>query len=114
MAFEIKQNDRRPVFVVSLKDDFGEVTEAPVNLTTAGTCYFNMRKTASPQTVIVSRGTCSVTDAAGGEVTYSWGTADTTTAGTFSAEVEVLWNDGKPETFPNDSYWEIIITDDIA
>ena len=51
---------------------------------------------------------------ASGVVTYSWGTADLNTAGTYQAEVEIIWNDGKPETFPNDGYWDVTVTDDIA
>lgn len=113
MAFEIKQNDRRPLFVVALKDDFGEESEAAVNLTTSGTVLFNMRDANSGE-VKISRGTASITNAAGGEVTYNWGTADTNTAGTYVAEMEVLWNDGKVETFPNNGYWDVMVNDDIA
>lgn len=117
MAFEIKQGDRRPLFVVVLKDDIGEPSESIVNLTTAGTAVFNMRA-ADGGAVKVSRGAATITNAAGGEVTYAWGTADTNTAGEFEAEVEIIWNDGKPETFPGGpaggSYWEVTITDDIA
>lgn len=113
MSFYIKQNDRRPLFVVALKDNYGEDDEAAVNLTTAGTAYFNMRN-AQNGTVKVSRGTASISDAAAGEVTYNWGTADTNTVGTYEAEVEIVWGDGKPETFPNNGYWEIEIGDDIA
>lgn len=123
MAFEIKQNDRRPLFVVNLADNIGEDDEASVNLTTAGTAYFNMRDSGG--SVKVSRGTCTITDAVSGEVTYAWGTADTNTVGSYEAEVEVLWNDGKAETFPggpsggdegttNSAYWAVTITDDIA
>lgn len=113
MAFEIKQNDRRPLFVVVLKDDFGELTEAIVNLTTATSAVFNMRA-ANGGAVKITRGSAAITNAAGGEVTYTWGTADTNTVGTFEAELEILWNDGKAETFPNDSYWDVSIVDDIA
>lgn len=118
MAFEIKQGDRRPVFVVVLKDDFGEATESIVNLTTATSAFFNMRAT-NAGAVKVNRGSATISNAAGGEVTYNWGTADTNTAGDFEAEVEIVWNDGKPETFPGGpsaggSYFQITITDDIA
>lgn len=117
MAFEIKQNDRRPLFVVVLKDDFGEATEAVVNLTTATSAVFNMRAASGGATKI-TRGSASISNAAGGEVTYAWGTADTNTAGAYEGEVEIIWNDGKAETFPGGpgggNYWEITITDDIA
>jgi hypothetical protein len=115
MAFEIGQNARRPLFVVVLKDDFGEVTESIVNLTTAGhasgTAFFNMK--AVDGATKIDRGTAAITNAAGGEVTYSWGTADTNTSGDFYAQVEIIWNDGKPETFPSGpggtGYWPILI-----
>lgn len=116
--FEIKQNDRRPFFVVLLRDNYGETTESAVDLTTAGSAVFNMKQASSPGTVKINRGSASITDAPAGEVTYQWGTADTDTAGSYLAEIEVAWNDGKPETFPSGpsggSYWEITITDDIA
>lgn len=114
MAFTIKQGDTRPLFVVVLKDDFGQPGEAPVNLTTAGgTAFFNMRSAGAGATKI-SRGTALVTNAAAGEVTYSWTAADTNTAGDYEAELEVQWTGGKVETFPNDGYWDISVVDDIA
>lgn len=117
MAFEIKQGDRRPFFVVVLKDDFGEASERIVDLTGAGSAVFNMRAQQGGQ-VKVTRGAGTITNRSGGEVTYMWGALDTDTAGTYNAEVEILWADGKAETFPSGpgggNYWEIIITDDIA
>lgn len=118
MAFQIKQYDRRPLFVVVLKDNFGEEDEAIVNLTTASTAVFNMRPEGS-SVARITRGAALISNAAGGEVTYSWGTSsgtvgDTAVPGTYEAEIEITWNDGKPETFPNDGYWEVEITDDIA
>lgn len=116
MAFEIKQHDRRPFFVVVLEDNFGESNQAIVNLTSATSVVFNMRATNG--TVKISRGAASISNAAGGEVTYQWGASDTDTPGTYDSEVEVVWNDGKSETFPSGptagSYWQIVITGDIA
>ena len=113
MAFYLKQNDERPVFVVALKDDFGESTEAAVNLTTAGSVVFNMRESGGTA-VKINRVAGSITDAANGEVTYDWTSGDTDTVGTYEMECEVVWNDGKAETFPNNDYWEVSIVDDIA
>jgi hypothetical protein len=114
MPFYLKQNDRRPLFVVVLKDNFGEPTEAIVNLTTATSAVFNMRSATTPFAVKVNRGTATISNAAGGEVTYAWAAVDTADTGTFHAEVEILWNDGKAETFPNNGYWDVTITDDIG
>lgn len=111
MAFTIKQNDTAPAFVVALKDDFGELTEASVDLTTASAALFSMR---SGTTVKINKAAGTITDAANGEVTYNWGTADTDTAGSYEAELEVTWSDSTVETFPNDSYWDVEVVDDIA
>ena len=113
MAFTLKQGDRRPYFVVALKDNFGEDDEAAVNLTTATSAVFNMR-TQAGTALKVNRGSCSITSAAAGEVTYQWGTLDTNTVGTYDAEIEVIWTDGKAETFPNGDYWEVEIVDDLG
>ena len=113
MPFTIKQNDRRPFFVVALKDDFGEASEAAVDLTTATTVTFSMRE-GDGGAVKVNKQPATKTDAAGGEVTYQWGAADLDTVGPFEAEVEVTWADGKVETFPNDGYFEVEVVDDIA
>ncbi len=114
MAFHIKQNDRRPLFVVVLKDNFGEPSEAIVDLTTATSAVFNMTLQGGGP-VKVNRGSATIgSPATSGQVTYAWGTADTTSVGTYDAEIEITWSDGKAETFPNDSYWEVEITDDIA
>lgn len=114
-AFEIKQHDRRPFFVVNLTDESGTV-----NLTTAGSAVFNMGTATNGVlgAAVISRGSATITNAATGEVTYQWGTADTANPGNFLSEVEVIWNDGKPETFPGGptggNYWDVTITKDIA
>lgn len=119
MAFEIKRHDQRPFFVVVLKDDFGEPTESVVNLTTAGTAYFNMGTSNAGVlgAAKVTRGAATITNAVAGEVTYQWGTADTNAAGAYLAEVAIIWNDGKQETFPggpaSGKYWEVTITEDV-
>lgn len=113
MAFAIKQGDRRPYFSALLRDDFGEPTEAPVDLTTATSAKFNMRD-ADTGTVKVSAATATISDAVGGEVTYQWGATDTDTVATYQAEIEITWSDGKKQTFPNDDYFVVIVYDDIA
>ena len=112
MAFTIKQNDTKPDFVVALRDDIGEPGEAPIDLTTATDVVFNMRIEGGA--VTISRAAVTVSDAANGEVTYEWDPADTDTVGTYEAEVEIEWPGGGVETVPNDGYFEIKVTDDIA
>jgi hypothetical protein len=114
MAFTLKQGDLRPQFVVVLKDNIGEETEDVVDLTTATSAVFNMVPEGGGA-VKINRGSATIdSPPTNGQVTYAWGTADTNTVGTFNAEIEVLWADGKPETFPNDSYWTVEIVDDLA
>jgi hypothetical protein len=108
MAFTVKQFDRRPLLVGILSDEDGVV-----NLTTAGSVFFNMRESGGGA-VKVTRGSTAITSAAAGEVTYTWGTADLDTAGDYEGEFEVVWNDGKAETFPSADYIEITVIDDIA
>lgn len=118
-AFEIKRGDLRPFFVTVLQDDLAS-TPTIVNLTTATSVVFNMGTSVAGAlgATKVSRGSATISNAAGGEVTYQWGTADTNAAGDFLAEVEVIWNDGKPETFPGGptggKYWAVTVTQDIA
>jgi hypothetical protein len=70
-----------------------------------------MRDAAGPVKIDTA---ATVVTAASGIVRYDWLAADTDTAGTFQAEFEVTYSDGKIETFPNASYIEVVITDDIA
>lgn len=107
MAFTIKQFDTRPLFVGILNDEDGVV-----NLTTAGSVVFNMRSTAG--SLVINRGTAAITSAAQGQVTYTWGTGDLNTVGDYEGEFEVIWNDGKRETFPSGGYIAISVIDDIA
>ena len=103
----IKQNDTSP----SIQTQFLDGDGLPVDITGNLGVSFHMRDAAG--TVKIDTAATVVT-AASGIVRYDWLAADTDTAGTFQAEFEVTYSDGKIETFPNASYIEVIITDDIA
>ena len=115
--FFLTKGDRRPLFVVTLVDDYGEATEASVNLTTAGSAGFSMFGPSPGTALKITRGSAAVTSAAQGELTYSWTAGDVDTAGTFWADAKIYWADGRAETFPNSKqsgdggtkYWEIVI-----
>lgn len=107
MAFNLKQNDTSPSIQTTLLDGNGLAVDITGNLGVT----FHMRN--SEGTVIIDTAATVVT-ADFGIVRYDWDAADTATAGTFQAEFEVTYSDGKVETFPNASYIEVIITDDIA
>lgn len=111
MAVSYKQNDTTPPYVVALKDVISDV-ETTVDLTLASSAKFLMRQ-AGGSTVKVNA-TATISDAANGEVTYTWGTADLDTAGNYDAEVQITWASGKVETFPNSTYNRIRVLDDIG
>ena len=107
MTFYIKQNDTSPSILATLQDAEGSA----VDLTGAGV-RFHMRSMTLNQTV-VDAAAVIVTDLSG-EVRYNWDAADTASVGSYQAEFEVTYADGSIETFPNDSFIRVDITDDIA
>lgn len=98
--FYIKQNDTKPSITAQLLSD-----GSAVDLTGA-TVKFHMGSTIDAA--------ATITDAATGNVRYDWASGDTATAGTYNAEFEVTFSDGKIETFPNDEYLLIVITEEVA
>lgn len=107
MAFYIKQNDTSPNLRAILKDG----DEVAINLTDA-TINFHMR-TVGGETAVVDAA-ASIVSAENGIVQYIWDAADTATVGSYQAEFEVTNTDGTIETFPNNGYIRVEITDDIT
>ncbi len=88
----IKTGDRRPYVDAVLKDASGAVN------ITGSTSYFVMETLAEKKIIY---GKCTITNATGGAVRYSWGSTDTTTAGNYRAEFVTTFGDGRQATFPN-------------
>lgn len=107
MAFFIKQNDTSPSLQATLKDGSGNA----VDLTSA-TVRFHMRQIGSTTAKIDAAATIS--DADNGVVYYQWSASDTDTLGSFEAEFEVTFSGGEIESFPNNRFIQVEITDDIA
>ena len=107
-TFFIKQNDTRPTLDAALRDD----RDRPVDIAGA-TVVFHMRN-AADDTVVISSGSVGVLSTARGEVRYTWVAADTATAGNFEGEFQVTFAGGSVQTFPNDEYIKIVITDDVV
>lgn len=107
MAFYIKQNDTSPNLRAILKDG----DEVAINLTDA-TINFHMR-TVGGETAVVDAA-ASIVSAENGIVQYIWDAADTATVGSYQAEFEVTFAGGAVETFPNNGYIRVEITDDIT
>ena len=107
MSFYIKQNDTVPSIRAALENGSGDA----VDLTNA-TCNFHMRPLGST-TITVDASAQIVTEATG-IVQYNWVADDTDTIGSYQAEFEVTYPDGTVETFPNNGYIRVEITDDIT
>ena len=106
-TFYIKEGDTASFITRDLKDAFG----APVNVPGAAV-KFSMRvkpagtvKVDDEDAVIVTAGT--------GRVRYEWTAANTNTADEYEGEFQVTYANGKIQTFPNDGYIPVVITDDI-
>ena len=106
-TFHIKQNDDTPKLDVALQDDRGR----PVDLTGA-TTILHMRNSAD-DTMKIDGGSTVLLSASRGEVRYEWSVSNTNTAGNFEAEFQVTHADGSIQTFPDDGYIDVIITDDV-
>lgn len=107
MTFYVKQNDTSPAMLATLQDADGNAIDI-----TGSSVRFHMRAIGSPQTIVDASATIVTADA--GLVRYDWDAADTDTIGSYQAEFEVTYADASIETFPNDGYIRVEITDDIA
>ena len=107
MTFYVKQNDTSPAMLATLQDASGNA----INITGASV-RFHMRKIGRTE-LIVDADVAIVTEESG-LVRYDWDAADTDTIGSYQAEFEVTYADASIETFPNDGYIRVEITDDIA
>ena len=107
-TFYIKQNDTRPELDIFLRDD----KDRSINVTGA-TVTFSMRN-ASTNVVKISLAAVTTVSSTAGRVKYSFTASDTDTAGNFDGEFQVTFVGGQIETFPNDGYIKVIVTDDVA
>tara|TARA_B110000444_G_scaffold249248_1_gene274124 strand:- start:353 stop:676 length:324 start_codon:yes stop_codon:yes gene_type:complete len=106
MAFRIKTNDTSPKLQVTLQDANGN----SIGLNGAS-ARFHMKAVGSD--VLKIDASVTITNATSGVVVYTWLAADTNTSGTYYGEIEVTYGDGAIETFPNNSYFTIIIREDL-
>ena len=104
----VKQGDTVDQIKRRLKDGNG----VPANITGA-TVAFSMRVKPAG-TVKVSLGAATIVDAGDGIVQYAQVAGDVDTADVFEAEWKVTYSDGSIQRFPNDGYFDVVITDNVA
>lgn len=107
MAFYIKQNDTSPALRATLKNGLGIAVDL-----TGCSVRFHMRRVGDITAKVDAAGT--IVDDNNGIVEYYWIAGDTDTVGSFEAEFEVTYAGGETESFPNNRFIEVEITDDIA
>lgn len=108
--FHIKQHDTRPDLKVRLLDD-----DVAIDLTNATSARFLMSNRRAGLKVDAAMTILDQTqDATVGVVSYTWQPGDTSAAGDFQAEIQITWPSGKLQTFPADSYIQVIITKDLG
>ena len=59
-------------------------------------------------------GAANVTGALTGQVRYAWNGSYTASIGTYEGEFEATYSEGTVETFSNNGFFSIEITDDLA
>ena len=105
--FYIKQNDTSPAIKVTCRDSDNN----PI-VVTGATVRFHMRLKSDGTVKVDDAG--SVISGTDGTIQYAWSAGDTDTAGLYEAEFELTYTDTTIETFPNDGYISVTVTDDIA
>jgi len=106
MTFYIKQNDTSPSIQATLENGDGQ----KVNLSGCSIRFY--MKEIGSATVKVD-GAVTVVNENTGLIRYDWVDSDTNVAGNYHGEFQVTYPSTKVETFPNDGYIKIKITDDI-
>jgi len=106
-TFYIKQNDTTPSLRATLENGSGDAVDL-----TSTTVRFHMREIG--KTTVKTDAAATLISANTGIVQYNWVADDTDTVGSYQAEFEVTYSDNTVETFPNNGYIRIEITDDIT
>ena len=102
----LKRGDTRHAIRAVLKDADGD----PVNLTD---CQVKFKMAPLNGPAIITRA-AHIENADAGEVWVVWVPGETDTSGIYRAEFQVVYLDGRKETFPNSGYISINIIRDLG
>jgi hypothetical protein len=108
MAFVIKENDTLPNLPFQL---FGP-DNLPLDLSAATSVSIAVR--GKDTGTLLFKKVCDIVDEENGLGEYDWDAEDTALPGAYSYELEILWNTGDIQTIPADTYFDLLIVDDIA
>jgi hypothetical protein len=103
----IKRNDTYPPLTAVLKQN-----GTTIDLTTATSVEIIMKSTTLEEPILVT-GTCTISDAPSGSITYNWGTTDLAVSDVYDVEFQIEWTGGGQQTIPNDDYNSIEVVDDL-
>jgi hypothetical protein len=106
LTMTVKQHDHLIPLDAVLADQDG-----PIDLTTA-TAVKLICKIASGATNFT--GTCTLVDAANGEVRYMLTSTDLATINTYKGEFEITWASGRIQTVPNTGYFTLVVEADLG
>lgn len=111
-TFRIKQGDTAPILSIVPLDQDGEA----IPLAAATSVTFTMKLPDGPAIVDEAAADISLGAGPDGEdlLEYEWQPGDTDQDGILDGEFEVTWSDGTKTTFPNFSYIQIIIKEQLA
>lgn len=104
----IKQGDTLPVYTDTLALDDG----TPVNLTGASVRFVMRSQTTSAPVALT--GIAAITLAAGGDVSFTFSSADTASAGMFMANWIVTFSGGQTMTFPTTGYLWVSVEENLT
>lgn len=107
-TFYIKQGNLLPALATTLTDEDGNA----VDYSGYTGLRFHMRLPGATSAKVDAAAT--EVNAAVGTITYAWTGTDTDTPGVYQAEFEVTMPTGKPITYPNDGYIDVIILPKLA
>ncbi len=107
IRYRLKQHDLAPALEIQLSED-----GAAVDLTNAMGARFIMKNRAgvkvnSPMAILDQTQHKGV-------VSYQWQLGDTDTVDVYSAEVEIMWPQSRPQTFPPYAYMQVQISADLG